>query len=426
MRQNVAHRHYNALNAGWLVWLRWVSIIGQLAIAAIATTFLNLDLPFLPFLVSSLTIIISNSFLHWHVKKVETLPTYVLGPVLVLDTLILTYLLYWTGGPMNPFSILYLVHITLAAVVLGTTWTWGLTLLSSLCFFVLFYKSIPIQFINQSQHHDHFSFHLDGMLGAFVTCAVLIAYFLTKVTKELHYKDQALLKLERERLKEEKLVSIATLAAGAAHELSTPLSTIAVAAGDLHFSTNKEMLQESSLVIQKEVKRCSGIIQKMREGASDHHKLEEITIELILENINCNVGPNIWSRLLIHQEIDSVSLFLPTTGLIQSLGSLIKNAYDASDNLSKIKLVCSENNDTISFSVSDTGRGITSDKMNLIKDPFYTSKEPGKGMGLGLFLVDRFVSKHHGKLEITSEIEIGTTVTLSLPKINLEREGTYD
>ena len=208
---------------------------------------------------------ISNILLRKLVAALGARPA--LGVTLVLDIICLTALLALSGGPSNPFSMLYLVQITLSAVVLSKKWTWALGLLSVLGFGFLFWIHVRVA-VFEGHHTDAgFSIHLIGMWISFAAGALLITVFIGKVSEALRRREQEVLGLQIQLSRHEKLASIVTLAAGAAHEIGTPLATIAIASKELELyaseiSRDKHVAEEARLV-RTEVDRCSRILRQM-------------------------------------------------------------------------------------------------------------------------------------------------------------------
>ena len=163
-----------AVSLPWLTRLRWGTVAGQLVTVAVGHWTLGLEVPFVPVLALIGATAVTNLALVRWLHDGGTAGPGLCGAVLVLDTLVLTGLLHASGGPFNPFSVLYLVYIMLAAVVLGAAWTWSLAGLSVACYVALFLLPVPA-----GVHHAHgagaLSLHLWGMLVAFVVAAVLTA-----------------------------------------------------------------------------------------------------------------------------------------------------------------------------------------------------------------------------------------------------------
>src|SRR6218665_3315595 len=200
-----------------------------------------------------------------HPRRERPIPEGLTWAVMALDVVLLTVLLELSGGASNPFSALYLVHIALAAVVLREGWTWALTVLAVACFGELFVGA-------PAHHHIHdMRMHLEGMWAAFALAAGFIVYFVQRVTRALAAREAELVSARAASARHDKLAALATLAAGAAHELSTPLSTIAVVARELERHLERAGQETSSLedvrLIREQVARCRDILARMASDA---------------------------------------------------------------------------------------------------------------------------------------------------------------
>ena len=192
------------------------------------------------------------------------------GAVMVLDVVLLTALLHFAGGPFNPFSFLYLVEIALAAVIVRARWTWALVIVSLVGSGALFVGQ-PTMLV--SHGGDHMELHLRGMWVAFGVAASFIVYFLLRVRRDLETREAELADAQRRVDRQERLASLATLAAGAAHELATPLGTIALAASELERHLQKVQADAASLedvhLIRAQVDRCRSILDSMAADAGE-------------------------------------------------------------------------------------------------------------------------------------------------------------
>ena len=221
-----------AVSLPWLAAWRWGAVLGQLLTVAVVHFALGVALP-LWRVVSLIGVTAgTNALLVAALGRGVTLPRALAGAILSLDTLVLTALLHATGGPSNPFSILYLVHITLAAVVLGAEWTWFLAALAVGCYGVLFALG-GADAMGGHVHGGGFDLHLQGMWIAFTVAAALTAHFVVSLAAAVDRRDAELAAMRAMAERSERLASLTTLAAGAAHALGSPLATIAVAAKEL-------------------------------------------------------------------------------------------------------------------------------------------------------------------------------------------------
>ena len=251
----------------WVLRLRYGMVAGEAAIIVAIAYVVHLDFPVLRTL-APLAVILASNVLLARMRNVSgRFPQEALGVAFVLDTLSLTVMLGLTGGPNNPFSLLYLVQITLSAIVLRKFWTWVLGALSTACFGLLFFFHIPLAVFQTHHVEEGLSPHLIGMWIAFVIAAALITFFTGKIADALRRREQEVLELQDQVSRHERLASMVTLAAGAAHELGTPLGTIAVVARELeryasNISKDNATLEDARL-IRSEVDRCRIILERM-------------------------------------------------------------------------------------------------------------------------------------------------------------------
>jgi len=414
----------------WVVRLRYGIACGEAAIILGMSFAFRLTVPLL-WMFAILSVVIGTNLLLSRKPQVSTrFPQATLGAIFVLDTLCLTVMLGLTGGSSNPFSLLYLVQITLSAVVLKKTWTWALGVLSTICFGLLFPFHVPAPAFEA--HHDlkDLSPHLIGMWVAFIVAAGLIAFFTGKVSDDLREREHQVLTLQEQIAKNERLASLATLAAGAAHELGTPLGTIAVVSRELERISAQlpdgDDIREDAKLIRSEVERCRLILQRMSvEGAEPMGEaprrillteLLDETLVLFSESQRASVRLNVPDA--------GVAVVLPVQATTHSLAALIKNALDASVDDGNITIRAERRSSLITFSVADSGEGMPDHILRRIAEPFFTTKAPGKGMGLGTFLVRTFAERLGGDLSFESAPGKGTTARLDLP-LNASPDGMY-
>lgn len=401
-----------SLTLPWLVRLRWVAVLGQLSAILLAVFGLGMELPLSSMVGVILVAALSNLWLSY--RRVTS--SRQLALLLGLDTILLTLLLGLSGGPLNPFSSLYLVHIALAAVTLGSRATWRIGALSMVGYAALFL--LPQE--GAHLHHQGTLYnHLYGMWLSFALTTITIAYFVARLSAELG-ESEAKLSLARERAaRSERLVSLSTLAAGAAHELGSPLSTIAVAAKELQRLAARlpqgEAVQEEAALIREEIERCRSILARLRgyAGESEGAAPEPISLSALEEELRSMLGPKEAARLvyLIKEE---ANLWLPRKVLLQALVNLLRNALEAS--AAPVTLSVFWEARHICFEVTDQGAGMPPETLARVGEPFFTTKPPGQGMGLGIFLTRSIAEQLGGELTIESSLGTGTTALLRLPQ----------
>ncbi|MGC9198210.1 MAG: ATP-binding protein [Acidobacteriaceae bacterium] len=405
----------------WVVRLRYGMVLGATGILLVLGFVFWPDCRFLWAFAPLAGVLGSNLLLDRAVRRKAHYPQTVLGAVFLFDALCLTVVLGLTGGPENPFSLLYLVQITFSVVVLEKIWTWVLGTVSAVCFGLLFFYHLPFAAFHLGDAKHGFSPHLVGMWVAFLVAATLIAFFTGRVSDALRLREQEVLALQEDIAKHERLASLVTLAAGAAHELGTPLCTIALISQELvHYASGlpeSEELRSDAKLIRSEVERCQRILQRMSaEGAEPTGECAR-TIQMsdLLSEMQQQLPEAQSAGVMLDVADGEAVVTLPVRATIQSLIALVQNALDADANGQPVVVRASCSGSEVNFTVTDSGRGMAENVLRRVTEPFFTTKEPGKGMGLGTFLVRTFAERMGGSVAFASALDKGTTVTLRLP-----------
>src|SRR5208283_984603 len=369
----------------WVVRLRYGMVAGEVTLILGMSYGLRLDFPLL-WTLAPLAIVLASNILLGRLRMLPVRFTQeTLGAVFCLDTLCLTVILGLTGGPNNPFSLLYLVQIALSAIVLRKFWTWVLGALSTACFGLLFFFQVPSAAFQIHQHEQGLSPHLVGMWIAFGIAAALITFFTGKIADALRTREQEVLILQDQVAKNERLASLVTLAAGAAHELGTPLGTIAVVAKELeryaiNAAHNDAVLGDARL-IRSEVDRCRRILERMSVQSAEPmgEAPGRVRVRDLIAQVFAQFPES--QRVLLEIELsdEELSAVLPAQATAQSLAALIQNALDASSNRRPVVISARVSDGELSIAVRDQGHGMPANVLRRIAEPFYTTKEPGKG-----------------------------------------------
>ena len=418
---DVALHDANAINLRWLLRLRWGAAIGQVLLVLLVDRGLGLALPLLPlFVLISLGAASNLALWRWSARAREVAP-WTLGTIMLADVALLTGLLWLTGGPFNPFSFLYLVNIALAAVVLPPRWTWTLVVGSLLCFGALFAGQHGAALHG---HGEHLWLHVQGMWVAFAVAAGFIVYFIQRVTGALAVRDAELAEARQTTARHERLASLATLAAGAAHELSTPLSTIAVVAKELERQLGRIGAEAQSVadarLIREQVERCRQVLVSLAAdaGESAGEAIQRAGVDELLAAATDGLNAPGAIAVSIEESARERALYVPPRAVAQALRGVIQNARQASAHDEPISVSVRVADESWRIEVRDGGRGMTPDVLARAGEPFFTTKPsagPEHGMGLGLFLTRTVLERVGGRLELASTPGRGTTATLVLP-----------
>ncbi|MEJ2690997.1 MAG: ATP-binding protein [Deltaproteobacteria bacterium] len=419
---------------GWLLRLRWWAICCQITVAL--TVYFLFSVSYSLALLSLFILFqaLSNLYFQYLIQIRQNIPLWLFGFVMIWDIFHLTLLLHYSGGPMNPFTFLYLIHVALAAVLMPRRWAWGLAILTIACYAVLFVLSDPaseeiLKNVFRPICHDppgainteRMGMHLEGMWVAFSLTALFIVFFIGRIQQSLAAHHQMIQKLQQEKEKSEKLGSLATLAAGAAHELATPLSTIAVVANEMNYilkeSCENAELGEDVRLIRGQVQQCREILMQLSLDAGHQagEAVEKIALSEFLSTLLQEFDQKTGKRVDLEMQCPDLDLVIPVEIFLRTLRGILDNALKAAPD-QKIRLCCKVEKDKamLHIAVIDLGPGMDEETLARATEPFFTTRAAGRGMGLGLFLAQSVAERYGGGVTIRSPKGEGTTVTFSV------------
>jgi two-component system sensor histidine kinase RegB len=403
----------------WLVPLRFLAAAGQFAALGVAGFALDLPLPYGRLAAVPLVTAISNLALVFARVPPASARTLAVG-VLVLDTLLFTLLLHWSGGPDNPFSAIYAIHVAMAAMLGSAGATWLVAALSAAGYALLFHWHEPQHF-----WHAHVApgiplqLHALGMWVAVAIVAIVITYFIGRILQTLRAREAALRAASELAARNARLASLTTLAAGAAHELGSPLGTIAVVAGDIGREAERSpglaALADDAKLLRSEVERCRAILERL-SGGTDHGAADA---PLHPEDL-----PAVLGREALGAAAERVELAIDAPAGV-SLGArgdfaamvlpLVRNSLDASPPAARVRVSIGLDAGHIRVCVRDAGHGMSAEVLERAGEPFFTTRPPGSGTGLGLFVVRLHAERLGGTLRHESALGVGTTASVEWP-----------
>ncbi len=417
------------VNLSLLVRLHWWAIVGQLGLIAMTRWLAQNTFPVITIGALVAAEAIGNILVERWTAQGRVALAHLVG-ILLLDALVLGILIDLTGGALNPFSTLFMVNIALAAALLPGTWAWFLSGANLACYGALFvheWLTSPHHHIDVGPTQDFM--RLYGMWLAFCFAAAFIVYFIRRVARALADREREL-QLVRVRVdRRERLASLATLAAGAAHELSTPLSTIAVVSKELRrtLADARPEVQADLALIREQVARCREILDRMSRHAGEN--AGEPFTQLALSAWAESGLDGLTDRARVTVEIapgaEAASVIGPPRALGDALRGLLKNAIQASPPGIGVRLWMGADDGKVRVAVIDQGRGMPPDVLQRAGEPFFTTKVPGEGMGLGLFLTRTLVDQLGGEFTMASRPGVGTEARIELPAAQAgERSST--
>lgn len=409
-----------------LVLLRY--IVGAVLLASIfaGELWLHVHAPLLPLLACVGVLLVVNLLtqfrlhLAWPVTRAEFLA----HPV--ADIVLLGALLYFSGGSANPLVSLLLLPLIVAAVVLPPAQSWGVAALGVGCYTLLLFYNEPLV-----QHHHHgegdpgdaINMHLFGMWLTFMLSAVLICLFLSRMAHSLRERELALARAREESLRNERIVALGTLAAGAAHELGTPLGNMLLLAGELerrHHGDSEAL--EDIADLKTQILTCKGILSDMvataggaRAEGGDMQPADQFLAEILKKWELMRPATQLRYAWIGSRPAPAI---VTEQTLSQAVINLLNNAADAAPELVEVEGRCADGE--LQIEIRDRGAGLTAEVQQRAGEAFFTTKAPGSGLGIGLFLANATIERARGSVRLLNRDGGGarTLVTLPLPIVS--------
>jgi two-component system sensor histidine kinase RegB len=406
------------INLRWISLLRWGAVAGQVITILLAGRFLLRPLPVAAMLSVCAALSLANvALLIWLARGGR--PTDRASALnLLADIGALTALLALSGGSENPFAVLYLVHITIGAVILPARWSIFVAAASVVAFSAL--QVLPAHELAVAG--DASALLLRARFIAFVVAAAFISTFSLRMSEALRRRGEELDRARSDAEAAERLAALGTLAAGTAHELNTPLGTIAILAGELTAQLDGERRAEAE-EIRRQVRRCKEITSSMLapRGGADVEEAKEFELAPVLEAAvrRWQEGrPGSKPELAVDPGVERARARLPVRAFEQAIANLLDNAAEATQGRAarQVRVQLSRVREDLQLTISDNGVGVPEPLLRRIGEPFFTTKEPGRGTGLGLYLARHVVEREGGELQVESTEGRGTRVTLTVPE----------
>ncbi|MDP1680472.1 MAG: ATP-binding protein, partial [Burkholderiales bacterium] len=331
-----------------------------------------------------------------------------------------------------PFVTLYLLPLSIAAAMLPAAYSWSVAGATLACYTFLLFRHLPFPQGPGSfallatlfpgglsgEHDAHgaqadFNLHVLGMWFNFALSAVLIAWFVARMAQSLRERDRRLAAAREAALRNEQLVALGTLAAGAAHELGTPLSTIVVIAKELE----RDHAHDAALVadlhlLRAQAERCKTVLTSLsaRAEAATCIACEDYLRQLIEQWQLIRPQVKISTHFAGSQPVPRLAV---ERTLDQALLNLLNNAADASPE--GIELAGRWDAAQLTLEILDRGPGISAEVAARAGEAFFTTKSPGGGLGIGLFLANATIERFGGAVKLFNREQGGVCVRVILP-----------
>ncbi|TPG08727.1 sensor histidine kinase [Rhodanobacter glycinis] len=400
-----------------LAWLRLCAIAGQSVAVLVCAWWMRLEIPLLPLLLGIGLLAVFSVFAAWRLRQPWPLREWEAIGHIAADTLVLGYLLYFTGGASNPFITLLLVPIALSAAALSARAILAVAALAGVAYVILLYWHVPLPMPTHDGPPGRFSLHVAGMGVNFVISALLLGFFINRLAYALRVQQLEVQRVRERALRDEGILAIATQAAGAAHELNTPLSTMRTLLPELRREhAGDTSLAEDLELLEGQVDRCRTILREMVAfgKAQLSQEPERLNVEQFihgcLERFQL-LRPEAELTLELDEATAQTVLRTPP-GLRHALINLLNNAADASagNHSHAVALQVSREGGWLQLNVRDHGPGIdATGELTLLG---HSQKQTG--LGLGLALAEATAERLNGEL-IAGNTEHGAEVCLRLP-----------
>ncbi len=397
--------------------LRSIVIFALIVGLWVGTSKLGIVLPAEPILLAIGVFVAVNVM---RMLRMRTVAQWELFVELCVDVLTLTAVLYFSGGISNPFVSFYLVLLTVGAMLLPGRYSWFLAFLV-----LAFYTSLIFFYQPMIHRHDPTSagdatldLHTVGAWVTFVLSAFIVATLLVNMVSSLRERERRLASAREESLRNERIVALGAFAAGAAHELSTPLSTIAVIAKELERRSDASpQVQEMLHTLRTQVDVCK-------------HHLTELTRNSGAERIeNCSLWAandflsetlTDWQAIRPDAKVEffrppaqSAPNIIAEPTLKQALISVLNNAADVSPD--QIEVRARWNSGEMTVDVLDVGPGLSDHDLQRAGHTPFSSKPARQGLGIGLYLARATLERLGGSLTLSNRAGGGVQATILIP-----------
>ena len=394
-----------------LAWLRWCAVAAQVLTLVFAQQALHMQLAYLPLWSGVLVLAVANLLLAWRMRHRPATDARVMA-ALLLDLGVLAWLLYWTGGAANPFVTLFLLPVALTATVLPASRVIALAVLAAIAYGVLMVHAQPLPSVPGT---NALSLHLMGMWVNFLLSLVLLTTFALRLSARLAQQRQRLAGWRERDQREKTLLSLAVQAAGTAHEINTPLATMATIVDELrHARPDDQTLDEDLDLLARQIDHCRRAVQAL--GASARGEPA------------ARVGVDPWLRQLVsrwrivrpqarvaYSADESLTglAFVPDLALSQTVLNLLDNALDASlaQGREDIALVARSRAGDLELRVRDFGAGLAA-------PPIAGHSDKPDGLGLGVLLSNASLEAIGGRLDWWPAQGGGTEAVLHVPDVS--------
>jgi two-component system sensor histidine kinase RegB len=429
-------------------------IVGESLLIFLSINALNIRLPQQQLWLVILSIGAFNFYTSIRMQIEEPVTDAEIFSQLAVDVLAIAGLLYLTGGASNPITWVFLLPLMVTAIMLPPAYAWYMVILTTSIYTALIAFNIPLPSIEphspnpeiphsdlqyyQMMQHNHemsdksyFSLHMFGMWFGFVFSAGLVAYFVAELARTLKLKERSLAVARENALRDERVIALGTLAASAAHDMGTPLGTIAIVAHELEQEYPMHRfpdLHEKTQIMQQQINRCKEALSVMSASAGEM-RAESGRIMPVAEYLDNVITqwrthkPEIKLRFYIDPTVEAEAKIIAERTLTHAIINILNNAAEATNTQQGVEFYGFWDRNDLTIKIRDFGPGLPPDFSEMVgKQPLVSKKG---GLGVGLFLTCSTISRMGGKIQFVNMESGGACVEITLPLFSngIEKNG---
>lgn len=429
IESDAIHLAASGMRLQTLVYIRWLAVLGQALTVVIVYFVFGYDLPLLPIALLISASAILNLLVSLNRKPSARLPNR--GAILYLfyDILQLAGLLYFTGGLSNPFSVLFLVPVTISATNLTRQGTFflGLTTLACISVLALVYEPLPLPEGSLILSNTY----ILAIWAALVLGTAFLSGYAWLIAADSRKMSDALTIARAELAREQQLSAVGGIAAAAAHELGTPLNTILLVSEELRQALpDGSDSAEDAALLHDQAKKCAEVLAQLSKGPqterfitdSAHHNFLSLDNLFSLIAEKYKDGDKSFAIQTHGDTADIPRLFL-TAELRHGLGNLISNAAEFA--VSKVTIDLYWNDNLVRAEIRDDGPGFSEEILDRLGEPYMSTRRGRGGMGLGVFIANMLIKRSGGEINFRNQKDSGAIVEILWSRRALEKSDPF-
>lgn len=424
-------------NLIWIFRLRNVAIVAQLSLVLIFAYPLKIHLPVQELALIIIANISINLYTWWRLKTDELASDLEIFSQIILDVFSLASFIYLTGGASNPIIWVFLFPLILTAIMLPHIYAWNMVAITCCIYTILISYHIPLPaiephlpdpnlvstelqlYLHNMQNNQHFSLHIFGMWLGFIFSAGLVAFTVVHLAETLKKKERSLAKARENALRDERIISMGALAASAAHDMGTPLGTMAILAGEIKLDYQGGQfadLNQKIGIIHQQINRCKDALSLLSISAGEMRATSGKAMkvgEYLQQVLHLWRTDNASAKIVFscEQGADKARI-IADLALSHAIITILQNAAQVSPASKGVIFDAYADGQFLHLQINDFGDGFPADIIALAgKQPVASNKQ---GLGVGLFLAYATINRLGGKIKLSNN-DNGASVAITLP-----------